>query len=89
MKKCQSEKEISIEGKKIDEKKKKKKKKKGKETSTIDELVLGRNVSPSIERMNQSYSEVDYLPMMATFNQQKAFSTSVGSFFLPERFVSH
>ena len=53
---------VSKEGKKT--KNKRKTKKETRSSSSLDGLVLGPATSPASTRINQSFSDVDYLPMM-------------------------
>jgi hypothetical protein len=57
MKRTKSANELNID-------KKTKKKKKEKSSSTLDGLVLASNTSPTFDRINKSYSDVDYFPML-------------------------
>ena len=76
MQKSESEKDLHVDR----TKKKKKTPKKGQSSLSIDELVCGPTVSPSNERINQSYSDVDYLPMMPRQVPEKRISQTSSQF---------
>lgn len=50
-------------------------KKKRKPTPTIDALVVGPTVSPKINQINQSYSDIDYFPMISGNSVENLNST--------------
>ncbi|CAF1286752.1 unnamed protein product [Rotaria sordida] len=62
MKRTQSTNELNLNNN--DNKKKKKKKNKEMSSSTLDGLALVSNTSPTTNRINKSYSDIDYFPLM-------------------------
>jgi hypothetical protein len=81
MKRTQSANELNVNNN--EKKKKKKNKKKERSSATLDELVVDSNISPTINQINKSYSDIDYFPMMPgalsqSINHQKT-STSHGN----------
>ncbi|CAF1124857.1 unnamed protein product [Rotaria sp. Silwood1] len=63
MKKSESSNDLNVNN---NNENKKKKKKKNKERSSLnqDELIISSNAPPIVNRINISYSDVDYFPMM-------------------------
>lgn len=72
MKKTQSTNDLDVNH--HENRKKNKKKKKERCSSAWDEFAVPSNTSQMVNRINKSYSNVDYFPMMAG-----AFSRSIGN----------
>ena len=62
------------------------KKKKEKSSSAIGELIVGPSASPSVDRVNQSYSLVDYFPMKAGGTAVSTEDSSADTYFNPSEY---